>query len=330
MRYLAFISLVFVWSCQQQSQRRELVLAHGLDVNHSVHKAMEYMAREVEKSSSGQLIIKIYPNQQLGSERETLELLQIGSIDLTKTSAAVMENFAPAIQVLSLPYLFRSEDHAYRVFTSEVGKELLLSGESYFLRGLSYYDAGMRNFYTKDRPVNHPDDIRGLKVRVQQSITAMEMVKAMGGSATPIAWGELYTALQQGVVDAAENNLPSFYLSHHYEVCQFLSINQHTAVPDILLISTHTWKRLSDQEKKWVQQAADASYAYQVGLWKETESQALEAVKKAGVRINYPDKQSFIDITAPMRDELKQDPLIGPYIDKIEAMAMDANTDLTH
>jgi tripartite ATP-independent transporter DctP family solute receptor len=176
---------------------------------------MQFMADELAALSNGSMKIEIYPNQQLGSERQTLELLQIGSVGMTKVSAAVLENFAPNVKVVSLPYIFSSKQHSHAVMDSDIGRDLLTESEPFWLRGLTFYDAGSRSYYSTGEPINSPDDLKGLKIRVQPSVTAMSMVSAMGGSPTPIAWGELYTALQQGVVDGAENNPPSFYYSRH-------------------------------------------------------------------------------------------------------------------
>jgi len=153
---------------------------------------------------------------------------------MTKVSAAVLENFAPQSKVLSLPYIFRDRAHAYRVQDSQLGKDLLQQSEKYWLRGLAYFDAGQRSFYTKERMVETPKDLEGLKIRVMESATAMSLVRSLGGAPTPISWGELYTALQQGIVDGAENNPPSFYTSRHYEICKYYSLNEHTAVPELL------------------------------------------------------------------------------------------------
>src|SRR5690554_5273409 len=142
---------------------------------------------------------------------------------------------------------------------SDIGDDLLLSTKDKWIRGLCYYDAGSRSFYTKSRPIRHPDDLAGMKIRVMNSITAVQMMRTLGGSATPISWGELYTALQSGVVDGAENNLPSFYSSHHYEVCKYFSLDEHTTIPDVLVISKKVWDSLNSQEKEWLQQAADES-----------------------------------------------------------------------
>ena len=162
---------------------------------------------------------------------------------MNKVSASPLESFVPAMQVFSLPYVFRDRGYYYRALDSAVGKELLASTEVARIRGMGYYDSGSRSFYMVDKPVETPDDIKGQKIRVMKSQTAVKMISALGGSATPISWGELYTALQQGVVDGAENNPPSFYLSGHYEVCKYYALSEHTSVPDMLLISSRSWMR---------------------------------------------------------------------------------------
>ncbi|NBC57859.1 MAG: DctP family TRAP transporter solute-binding subunit [Bacteroidetes bacterium] len=288
---------ILLTSCAEQNKTQVLRLGHGLDTNHPVHKAMEELGRSLKEKSSGQLIVKIYPSGQLGAERECLELLQIGSLDITKVSAAVLENFVSEYKVLSIPYLFKDRQHTYDFYDSNIGKELLHKGSDYRLMGLCYYDAGSRSFYTKTTAINAPSDLDGLKIRVQKSNMAVEMVKQFGGSPTPISWGELYTALQQGVVDGAENNLPSFYTSKHYEVCKYYSFDEHTAVPDILLIGTETWNRLNSKQQLWLQEAADESAIIQRKLWQQAEKDALKTIKEAGVEINYPVKKSFAEKT---------------------------------
>ena len=214
------VIMILLTGCEKQSAT-VIKLAHVLDITHPVHKSMLYMADLVKEKSKGRMRIDIYPGGQLGNERELIELLQIGSLAMTKVSASPMESFVPEMKIFSIPYVFRNEDHLWKILNGEIGEKLLLAGHDYYLRGMCYYDAGSRSFYTKDQPINTPSDLRGLKIRVMKSKTAVEMVQALGGSATPISWGELYTALQQGVVDGAENNPPSFYLSRHYEVSQY-------------------------------------------------------------------------------------------------------------
>ena len=317
--FLLIIILILHSTCVQQEKQKILKLAHGLDPSHPVHKGMEYMAKKLDEKSDGNLTIQIYPSEQLGSERQCVELLQIGSLAMTKVSASIMEGFTPKYKVLSLPYIFKSKEHTYRVLEGKIGHELLLSGEEFWLRGLTFYDAGSRSFYTKERPILTPDDLSGLKIRVMKSPTAVNMIRAMGGSPTPISWGELYTALQGGVVDGAENNPPSFYLSHHYEVCKYYSLDEHTTIPDVLLISTIIWNQLTPEEQNWLQEAADESAKYQRVLWAESEKQSLEAVQEAGVEILYPDKEPFAEKVTTLYEEYKSDQEVWSLIQRIRA-----------
>ncbi len=277
------------------------------------------MGRLLELRSSGTMRLDVYPSEQLCSERECLELLQIGSLDMTKVSAAVMENFAPAYRVLSAPYLFRDDAHRFAVLDGDVGRALLLSSLPERLRGLVFYDAGSRSFYTRGRPIRNPDDLRGLKIRTQESPSALALVRAIGGAATPLAWGELYTALQQGVVDGAENNPPSFHLSRHFEVARHLSLDEHTAVPDVVLAGTRLWDRLDDQQRAWLESAARDSAKLQRTLWREATRAALEAVAADGVEVIHPDKAAFVAATEGVRQQMRSDPDVGPLLLRIEA-----------
>jgi len=314
-----YIQISILISCSEISDTRTIRLGHGLDVSHSVHKAMVKMGEDLENISDGKMRLMIYPSQQLGTERECLELLQIGSLDMTKVSVGVLENFAPDLRVLGLPFLFRDREHSFRVLDGPLGQRLLDEGEKYWLKGLGYYDAGSRSFYTKDKPIYAPDDLKGQKIRVMESVTAMDMVSDLGGSPTPISWGELYTALQQGVVDGAENNLPSFYLSRHYEVAKYYTLDEHTVLPDVLLTGTHLWNDLSEQEQQWLNQAVDNSVIYQRILWLEAENEALEAVQKAGVEIIRPDKTLFSDKIKASFEKYKEDPKFYKMILEIQA-----------
>lgn len=307
--------------CDVDEDVTVIKLGHGWDASHPVHKAMEFMNERLMEKSDGTMRIDIYPSEQLGSERECLELLQIGSLGMTKVSAAVMEGFAPDFKVFSVPYLFKDEEHRFRVLEGDVGREMLEAGEKYWLRGLAYYDAGSRSFYTKTRPVHEPGDLSGLKIRTMEAPTSIEMVNALGGSATPIAWGELYSALQQGVVDGAENNPPSFYLSYHYEVCKYYTLDEHTAIPDVVLISTKVWDSLSPQQQQWLQEAADESVQYQKVLWKEATEEALRVVQEAGVEIIRPDKEPFRNGVERMYEKYQtSDPSLYNLIQKIRAV----------
>ncbi len=309
--------------CRGGGPATVLKLAHGLDVTHPVHRAMMRMAEIVAEDSGGAVRIDIYPSEQLGSERECVELLQIGSIGMTKVSASVAEAFIPSFKVFSLPYLFRDRAHLFAVLEGEVGTELLLDGVDSRLRGLCYFDAGSRSFYTRDRRVDSPADLAGLKIRTQESATAMLMVRALGGSATPISWGELYTALQQGVVDGAENNPPSFHLSRHYEVCRYYSLDEHTSVPDVLLVSTRVWGSLDRQVQELIQNAALEAAEYQKVIWAEASDEALAAVEQAGVEIIRPDKAPFLEAVQPLVEGYRDQPELWRWIERIRAVQSD-------
>lgn len=309
---------LFLIGCDGENATKTIRLGHGLDVSHSVHKAMVKMAEDLKERSGGKLELKIYPSQQLGTERECLELLQIGSLDMTKVSVGVLENFAPKMKVLGLPFLFRDRQHSFDVLDGPIGEMLLNEGEKYWLKGLGYYDAGSRSFYTMNKPIEKPSDLEGEKIRVMESATAVNMVKELGGSPTPISWGELYTSLQQGVVDGAENNPPSFYLSRHYEVCKFYSLDEHTVLPDVLLIGTYVWDKLTEQEQNWLSDAVEESVKYQRMLWAEAEEEALREVQKAGVKIFRPDKTLFAEKVQPIYESYKDDPEIYPLIKQIQ------------
>lgn len=278
------------------------------------------MAKRVYQLSDGKLRIQIYPSGQLGSEQQCVELLQIGSLTMTKISTAVMESFTDDYKVLGLPYLFRDKVHAFKVLDGPIGKDLLQSTTNKWIRGLCFYDAGSRSFYTIKKPILTPDDLKGLKIRVMKSNTAVEMVRAMGGSPTPLSWGELYTALQSGVVDGAENNPPSFYTSHHYEICKFYSLDEHTSVPDVLIINEKIWQKLTKEEKDWLQTAANESVKLERKLWAESVNKSLEEVQKAGVKIYHPDKSLFAGKVQGIYDSYKKQKNIYTYIKRIQSV----------
>lgn len=313
----------FAWFLRMQGEsgqgptQKILKLGHALDTGHPVHVAMEHMAQRLEELSGGALSMDIYPSGVLGSEVQTLEQVQNGSLDLTKVSTAVMENFVPEMSVFGLPYLFRDGEHYWQVLSGPIGTSLLDKAQPKLLKGLCYYDSGSRNFYTRSKPVRTPDDLEGLKIRVVNSATAISMVEAMGAAPTPIAWGELYSALAQGTVDGAENNLPSFTSNKHYEVCKHFTLDGHTRIPDILMIGTKTWHGLTPQARAWVQQAAEESSAFQRQLWKRETARSLEVAKAEGVTIYEVDLAPFAARVAPMLEQV-ENPAVRSLVQQIQ------------
>jgi tripartite ATP-independent transporter DctP family solute receptor len=317
---LLFISM----GCSADQDETVIRLGHALSPSHPVHKAMADMGERLAEKSDGTMRVEIYPSGQLGSERELLELLQVGSLDITKVSSAVMEGFSDSYKVFGLPYLFRSDAHRYAVMDGEIGQKILLSSQDVWLRGLTFYDAGSRSFYT-NTPIRKPSDLQGLKIRTMNSPVAIRMVNEMGGSATPISFGELYSALQQGVVDGAENNPPSFHLTNHYELCDYYILDKHTSPQDVLLASTHLWERLTPQEQEWLQEAANESAQYQKKLWEKATQEALRTVKKAGVEIIRPDMEPFVEAVQPVYDFYEEnEPQVYELAQEVRAVEVDS------
>ncbi len=304
---------------QSDEEHKTIILAHAMHLTHPVTIAMDRMAELVDEKSGGELKIEIYPTGQLGGERELLELVQIGTIGMTKISGAVLENIVPAMKAMSVPYLFRDEEHFADVLWGDVGRDLLLEGEKFRLRGIAYYDAGMRSFYSVGRPINTPADLAGMKIRVQPSVMAINLIQAYGGSATPLSYGELYTAFQGGIVDGAENNPPSYYTSRHYEVTDYYILNEHTAVPDVLVIGTEVWDNLTEQEREWLMDSVNESVEFQRELWKESEEESLRIVQEAGVEVIHPDKEPFRERVQHIYDDIRENkPELYKWVERIQ------------
>jgi tripartite ATP-independent transporter DctP family solute receptor len=294
-----------------------LKLAHTLSADHPVHQAMVFMGNRLAELSSGEMSLDIYPSGQLGNERQLIELLQIGSVSMTKVSSISMEGFSSKMKLFSIPYLFQDSGHVWRFLNSVDGQSLLDSLRDVRLQGLCYYDAGSRSFYMTDSAVRKPSDLIGKKVRVLPSRTSIEMVEALGGAATPISWGEIYTSLQQGIVDGAENNPPSYFLSKHFEAARYYTLDEHTAVPDLLVMSRRVYDSLSEQQGQWLRQSVKESVIKQRELWRAASENAIESVKKAGCEVIYPDKQPFRDAVSGMKTKFQQSEL-GPLIGTVE------------
>jgi tripartite ATP-independent transporter DctP family solute receptor len=307
-------------SCSQKDENVTYIrLAHTLDTQHPVHQGLVYMGDELKRLSNGTMELVIYSSGQLGSEREIVELIQIGTIGMTKVSASSLEAFVPEMKVFSLPYLFNDRDHYWRVLDSEVGKGLLEAGTQYRIKGLGYFDAGSRSFYSTKKRVEEPTNLNGMKIRVMNSQSAVDMVNTIGGAATPVSWGELYTALQQGIVDGAENNPPSFYFSKHFEVSQYYLLDEHTSIPDVIVIGTHRWNSLNQEQQAWLNKAMAAGTDYQKQLWAESTAESLAKVKAAGVQVIKADKAPFQASVKPLYDRLEGKPL-NTLVKQIKAM----------
>lgn len=231
--------LALVSTSASAAEKVTLKLAHNLERSHVVHQAFETLAKEVKQLSDGKMTIRIYPSSQMGNARETMELLQNGALDMTKGSASDLESFDNSYAIYNLPFLFKDQNHFNKVVFGKVGEEIMQSTKDKGFFALSAYVAGTRSFYAK-KPITKPEDLKGLKIRVQPSPTTIKMIELMGGSPTPISFGEVYTAMQQGVVDGAENNVPSWVQTRHIEIAKVFSEDEHASIPDFLVIATKT------------------------------------------------------------------------------------------
>ena len=285
------------------AEKITLKLAHNLERSHVVHQAFEEMSKEVNQLSDGKMKIRIYPSSQMGSARETMELLQNGALDMTKGSASDLESFDNIYAIYNLPFLFNDQNHFNNVVFGEVGKEIMNSTKEKGFFALSAYVAGTRSFYAK-KPITRPEDLKGLKIRVQASPTTLKMVELMGGSPTPISFGEVYTAMQQGVVDGAENNVPSWVQTRHIEIAKVFSEDKLTPDQQQILIK-----------------AAKASEVFQQQLWRKIDADTRAQAKAMGGEIIKVDKAPFRAAVQPLFDDFKKDPAQAALLAKFEAAA---------
>jgi tripartite ATP-independent transporter DctP family solute receptor len=316
----------YIWFSSAEEKNVKIIrLGHVLNQQHPVHLGMKFMAEDLLKRSNGTLKIEIYPDEQLGTERELTELMQIGSVGMTKISAAQLEAFSPVTAVYSLPFLFRDRDHFWKFADSETGEELLNASLPYRLKGIAYYDAGARSFYLSkriNREIRTPKDLEGLTIRTQQSKTAIRLMEVLGAKPVPIPFGELYTALDTGAVDGAENNPPSLFTTRQYEVSSIFSLSEHSVVPDVLIMSLDVWERLTPQEQTWLKESARESSRFQRNIWQKTEAENIAEMEKSGLKVvRDVNKQSFREkAQAIYNDEQFRKPEIQDLIKRIQAI----------
>jgi tripartite ATP-independent transporter DctP family solute receptor len=318
LKYLGAVLALCVVS-QAAGAVEKMRLGHGLPEDHAVHKAVIKFADLVRERSNGEIEINVFANGVLGGEREMLEQVQNGVLEITKASASPLETFSPDYKVFNLPFVFRDRDHFFKVLTSPVGESILASSKKKGFIGLAFYDSGPRSFYAK-KAINTPDDLKGMKIRVQQSPTTIKMVQALGATPTPMAWSEVYSGLQTGVVDGAENNVTALTNGRHGEVCKFYSETEHQIVPDVLVISSMRWDSLKQQYQEIIKKAAIESYEYQKSLWSTFEKVEREKSLALGVKFNTPDKSLFVAKVKPMMDEERKNSSIAKLLEAIAAV----------
>ena len=269
---------------QKAAAKYTFRLAETHPPEHPTAQADKEFAKLVAERSQGRIKIDVFPGAQLGEEKAAIEQVQLGAIEFTRVSSGPLAEFNKQLGVFSLPYIFNSDDHMWKFLNGPGGEKLLKALESSKFIGLAYYTGGDRNFYAK-KPITKLDDLKGMKIRVIQNKINMDMIAALGASATPMPWGEVFSGLQTGVIDAAENNWPSFLSSNHYQVAKYWISDAHQRVPEVLMMSKVAWDKLSDDDKKLIKQAASDSVKIQRDLWKKSEKDAEAKVRAAGVQV---------------------------------------------
>ncbi|OBT17039.1 hypothetical protein A9264_09940 [Vibrio sp. UCD-FRSSP16_10] len=298
---------------------KTLTLGHAMNLDSAAHAGMVIFADKVKEKSAGDLQVKIFPNGMLGSERDQAEQVVTGALDMAKINGSLAESFEPTYKAISIPYLFRNSDHMHKFMRSETAEKLLQSSKGKGFIGITLYDSGSRSFYSA-KPIKTPEDLAGLKIRVPESPTMMEMVKLLGARATPVPFTEVYTALQQGVIDAAENNISSLVEMKHSEVAKFYAMDQHMMTPDLIMISESTWASLNPEQQKIVKEAAIESMEEEIKIWAATDAKNMKIAKESGVTFIEVDTSKFRAKVLPMIESAKKDPALKSYIDSIEAM----------
>ena len=282
-------------------------------------EAVKYFGQLVEERTAGRYKVEVYFGAQLGQEADTIEQVRSGVIDLNRVSLAPWNSLVPLTNIPSLPYLFRSPAHARNVMMGPIGDEIAAGFEQYGVVVLAYYDGGARSFYNSKKPVNSLADLAGLKFRVIQSDVFVDMVAALGASATPMPYGEVYSAIETGVIDGAENNFPSYESAKHFEVAKNFSLDEHTIVPEVFVMSKLAWDKLTPEDQAIFKAAGKESMTKQYELWDARVEQSRKIVEEAGSLITTPEKQPFIDAMKPVYDKYVSTPELKDLVARIQA-----------
>lgn len=285
-------------------------LASVLPDSHPVHKALVFFADKVSEKTKGEVKITVYPAGQLGQEKDYIEGVKIGSIEMTKVSAAALGQFSPSLQVVSLPFIWRDLNHQHKVLSGKIGKQLINDLDQKDFKGLAFFDAGFRNITTREKPVRTPADLKGLKIRVMQSKPLIDTINGFGATAVPMGQSEVYVALQQKVIDGWENNEPTVLSFNMQEVCKYFSYTRHTSIPDILIMSKQAFDGVPKKIQKAILAAAKEGTTYQQQVWAELIDDTVKQLKAKGMEFNEVDKiKDFQAVAQPIYKEFE--PIVG-------------------
>ena len=283
-------------------------------------EAVKFMSQLIEQRTNGRFKIQIFANSTLGQEKDTVEQTRFGVIDINRVNMATLNNRFTETKIAGLPFVFRSVEHMRKVMDGAIGDEILKAFEPHGMVGLAFYDSGARSFYNSKRPVTKLEDLKGLKIRVQQSDMFIALVNALGANATPMPFGEVFSALQTGVIDGAENNWPSYESTRHFEVAKHYSQTEHSMTPEVLVMSKRSWDRLAPADQAIFRAAAKESVARMRELWEAREKTAEAAVKARGAMITTVDKAPFIAAMKPVYDRFVTDARLKDLLARIQAV----------
>lgn len=283
-------------------------------------QAVEYMGELLEERSNGRLSIDVFASGQLGNEKETIEQARFGIIDMNRISLGGFNNLIPETVVLSLPYVFRSVEHMRNTVDGPIGDEILAAFEPHGLIGLAFLDAGTRNFYNSQRPIESLEDMEGLKIRVQPSDIFIDMVNEMGANAVAMGFGELYSGLQTGVIDGTEQSWPTYEAANHVDVAEYYSITEHLILPEALVMSKTVYDALSPEDQQLVRQTAKDIVPRMRELWDAREKIAEETVRSQGAQVFTVDKRPFMDAMVPVQLKYLDSPELKDLFDRIQAV----------
>lgn len=318
---LLTVAILTLGGCADVEQKRIVRIGHNQSTNHPTHVALVAFRDYINEHLGDKYVVEVYPNELLGSQTDMVQLTQTGAIDYCVASNAILETFSKNYEIFNLPYLFAStEAYHHAMDDPEVTGPIFTATEKAGFLAVTWLDAGTRNFYTVDKPVHSPADLKGMKIRVQQSPTNIEMMRLLGGSATPMGFGEVYTSLQSHIIDGAENNEMALTDNGHGDVCKYYSYDMHQMVPDILIGNHAFMDELSDEERAIFEEGYELVNAVQRREWVEAVENAKEkAEKEQGVEFIYPDQEPFVQACMPLHEKvLSNNTAIQPIYDKIK------------
>ncbi|MDA9439338.1 C4-dicarboxylate ABC transporter [Bradyrhizobium sp. CCBAU 51745] len=312
-----FVALLLA-ICATSAAAREFRAADTQTEDYPTVQALRYMGALISERTGGRHQIKVFHSRQLGEEKETIAQTRAGAIDLNRTNVALIGNFVPAMNVLAMPFLFRSIEHMQKVLDGPIGKEILGSFEPYGFVGLAFYDSGARSIYNNVRPVRSLADLKGLRIRVQQSELMSQMIRALGAEPVELPYGQVLTGLSTHLIDGAENNWPSFVTTDHYKHAAYYTLTEHTMSPEVLVISLKAWQSLSAEDQTIFREAAARSSLYMREKWRDLEEQSQRKADAAGITvIKTIDRKPFEDAMAPIYAKAAQDPAAAALIERI-------------